>query len=74
MYTQIDFTADVNAGIETDGTLLPMGAVAVFPCLEEDLAELVTHVPLGLAGKLARMAAWRALGMDAPVPDGFDAK
>ena len=59
--------------VESDGTLLPLGAIAVFPCCEEDLAELVAQVPIGLAGELARMAAWRALGMKAPPPVGFGA-
>lgn len=57
--------------VESDGTLLPMGAIAVFPCCEEDLAELVAQVPVCLAGELARMAAWRALGAKTPVPDAF---
>lgn len=52
--------------VESDGTLLPLGAIAVFPCCEEDLAELVSQVPINMAGELARVAAWRALGMEAP--------
>lgn len=67
----IDTTTD-NAEIETDGTLLPIGAMAVFPFSEEDLAALVAQVPVHMAGELARMAAWRALGMDAPVPVEFE--
>lgn len=59
--------------VETDGTLLPMGAIAVFPCCEEGLVELVAQVPICMAGELARMAAWRALGMEAPPPPEFDA-
>lgn len=57
--------------VESDGTLLPLGAIAVFPCCEEDLAELVSQVPASMAGELARMAAWRALGIEAPPPPGF---
>lgn len=56
-----------------DGTLLPMDALAVRPVCLEDLADLVAQVPRDLAAKLARMAAWRAAGMDAPVACGFDA-
>jgi hypothetical protein len=55
----------------TDGTLLPMDAIAVRPYWEEDLAALVAQVPICLAGELARMAAWRALGMDGPSPKSF---
>jgi hypothetical protein len=43
-----------NAKIESDGTLLPMGAIAVFPCCMEDLAELVRH------GELASENGWVA--------------
>lgn len=50
--------------IESDGTLLPLGAIAVFPSCKEDLAELVSQVPVTMAGELARMAAWRALGLE----------
>lgn len=49
-----------------DGELLPMDAIAVRPYVEEDLAALVAQVPVNLAGELARMAAWRALGMVSP--------
>lgn len=48
---------------ETDGTLLPIDAMAIRPFDEVDLAELVAQVPVCLAGELARMAAWRALGI-----------
>lgn len=58
--------------VESDGTLLPLGAIAVFPCCEEDLASLVSQVPISMAGEFARMAAWRALEMDALRPE-FDA-
>lgn len=54
-----------------DGELLPMDAIAVCPCLEEDLANLVSHVPMNMAGELARLAAWRAMGMEAPPPADF---
>jgi hypothetical protein len=57
--------------IESDGTPLPLGAIAVFPCCQEDLAHLVSQVPISMAGELARMAAWRALGMGAPPPKSF---
>ena len=60
-----------HAKIESDGTLLPLGAIAVFPCCEEDLVEFVSQVPICLADELARMAAWRALGMEAPPPRSF---
>lgn len=56
-----------------DGQLLPMDSIAVCPVSVEDLAELVANVPVDLAGELARMAAWRALGQDAPPPPEFDA-
>ncbi len=65
----------MNVEIETadfefhDGKLLPMDSIAVCPVSIEDLAELVTNVPIDLAGELARMAAWRALGYSL-VPDG----
>lgn len=59
------------AKVESDGTPLPLGAIAVFPCCEEDLAELVSQVPISMAGELARMAAWRALGMEAPPLKSF---
>jgi|GEM_PF-4852744 len=49
-----------------DGELLPMDAIAVCPTSLEDLAELVAQLPRDLASELARMAAWRALGMEAP--------
>ena len=55
-----------------DGQLLPMDSIAVCPVSVEDLAELVAAVPVDLAGELARMAAWRALGMDAPPIAGFE--
>lgn len=51
-----------------DGMLLPMNALAVNPLCLEDLAELVAAVPEDLAGVLARMAAWRSMGMDDPFP------
>lgn len=48
-------------------------AVAVIPNYFPDLERLVQMVPRDLAGKLARMAAWRAAGFDG-VPDSkFDA-
>ncbi len=50
-----------------------LGAVAVIPDHAPDLAALVNMVPPGMAGELARMAAWRALGRKAPPPPGFDA-
>lgn len=56
-----------------DGQLLPMDSIAVCPVSVEDLAELVANVPVDLAGELARMAAWRALGQKAPTPSEFDA-
>lgn len=55
----------------TDGTLLPIDAMAVRPYLEEDLAELVAQVPVCLAMELARMAAWRAMGMALPPETNF---
>lgn len=55
-----------------DGRLLPMDAIAVCPISIEDLAELVSQVPRDLAAELARMAAWRAMGMTAPAPAEFD--
>jgi len=54
-----------------DGTLLPMDSIAVCPVSIEDLAELVANVPVDLAGELARMAAWRALGLQAPPSADF---
>ena len=54
-----------------DGELLPMDAIAVRPFLEDDLANLVANVPVRLAGELARLAAWRAMGMQAPPPADF---
>jgi hypothetical protein len=51
---------------------LPLEAMAVCPFSEEDLAALVEQVPVCMAGELARMAAWRALGMTAPMPAGFE--
>lgn len=56
-----------------DGQLLPMDSIAVCPVSIEDLAELVAAVPVDLAGELARLAAWRALGRDAPPPSEFQA-
>lgn len=56
-----------------DGELLPIDAMAVRPYWEEDLAALVAQVPVSLAGELARMAAWRAMGMEAPPPGDFNA-
>lgn len=53
-------------GQHHDGTLLPMNAIAVNPLCLEDLGDLVREVPEDLAAELARMAAWRALGMDDP--------
>lgn len=50
-----------------DGRLLPMDSIAVCPVSIEDLTELVANVPVDLAGELARMAAWRAWGIDAPI-------
>ena len=41
--------------------------------MEEDLAALVAQVPVSLAGELARMAAWRALGITAPILANFGA-
>jgi hypothetical protein len=58
--------------IEYDGTLLPLDALAINPCCEEDLANLVAHVPICMSGELARMAAWRALGMKLMPPQGFN--
>jgi len=55
-----------------DGQLLPMDSIAVCPVSVEDLAELVANVPVDLAGELARMAAWRALGRNAPPPTNFE--
>lgn len=49
-----------------DGALLPMNAIAVNPLCLEDLGDLVRAVPEDLAAELARMAAWRAMGMDDP--------
>lgn len=54
-----------TASADFDGTLLPMGSLAVNPALEEDLANLIAHVPVCMAGALARMAAWRSMGMAA---------
>jgi len=55
-----------------DGELLPMDAIAVCPTSIEDLADLVAQLPRDLANELARMAAWRALGMEAPPTEHFD--
>lgn len=57
--------------IPHDGELLPMDAMAVRPYFEEDLAALVAQVPVCMAGELARMAAWRALGQIAPPASDF---
>lgn len=66
-------TASAAAIENHDGRLLPMEAIAVIPICFEDLAELVASVPRDLASELARMAAWRAVGMEAPPPQDFDA-
>ena len=67
----LDHTEDTTAAADYhDGELLPMDAIAVRPCCEEDLATLVASVPVSLAGELARLAAWRAMGMQAPPPAG----
>lgn len=51
-----------------DGELLPIDAMVVRPYWEEDLVALVAQVPVSPAGELARMSAWRAMGMEAPQP------
>lgn len=56
-----------------DGALLPMEAVAVCPVSIDDLAELVAQVPRDMAGELARMAAWRAVGFNGVPPTQFEA-
>ncbi len=48
-------------------------AVAVVPTHAPDLAALVQRVPRELAGELARLAAWRAVGGDGAPPARFDA-
>lgn len=63
MRSKVDF--------ETDGQLLPLDAMAVRPFSEQDLSELVAQVPRNLAAELARMAAWRALGMSTEMPAKF---
>lgn len=75
--TSENFNMRTNADvIQTefhDGQLLPMDSIAVCPVSVEDLAELVANVPVDLAAELARLAAWRALGRDAPPPSEFQA-
>jgi len=51
----------------------PLDAVAVIPTHAPDLAALVRRVPRELAGELARLAAWRAIGGDGAPPARFDA-
>jgi hypothetical protein len=51
----------------------PLEAVAVIPGHAPDLVALVNMVPPAIAGELARLAAWRALGIEAPPPRDFDA-
>lgn len=62
----LDLANDGAIAESHDGELLPMDALSVRPFFEEDLVRLVAHVPVSLAGELARLAAWRAMGMDAP--------
>lgn len=49
----------------------PTDAIAVIPSHMPDLAELVNQVPVDMASELARLAAWRALGMAAPPSTSF---
>ncbi|MGR4877274.1 hypothetical protein [Pseudoxanthomonas sp. LARHCG66] len=46
-------------------------AIAVIPHHMPDLEAFVMHVPVEMAGELARMAAWRSLGQAAPAPGDF---
>ncbi len=41
------------------------------PDYAPDLVAFVNMVPQNMAGELARLAAWRALGMQAPPPADF---
>lgn len=50
-----------------------LNAVAVIPDYPVDLVALANMVPPQMAGELARIAAWRALGKKAPPPPHFDA-
>lgn len=50
----------------------PLDVVAIIPSHAPDLEALVKMVPQALAGELARLAAWRALGFEASPPEGFD--
>ena len=61
----------IGAAEYHDGELLPMDAIAVCPTSIEDLEELVAQLPRDIANELARMAAWRALGLAAPPPANF---
>lgn len=50
-----------------------LDALAVIPWHMPDLEVLVRHVPRELAGELARLAAWRAVGGNGAPPRSFDA-
>ncbi|UNK57161.1 hypothetical protein MNQ95_13645 [Pseudoxanthomonas daejeonensis] len=52
-------------------TQSPVDAVAVIPDHLPDLERLVAMVPRDLAEHLARLAAWRALGMEGVPTDCF---
>lgn len=57
--------------IVNSSTQEPSEAIAVIPHHMPDLEALVQQVPVELAGELARLAAWRSLGLAAPVPTSF---